>query len=131
MQDDTRNTPLPWIAPTPPAPVSELAYPWRAVILLDHTPLCPICADALTPGDIDTIKGVACCQLCSTRARASNWPEPYDFSHLFEARDLELQAGIRWYHPHDNRQETAFSRHERLESETLHAAPEGDLPHLA
>jgi len=117
MQDVTRNTPLPWIPPAASPPVSELEYPWRALIVLDHTPLCPVCADALTPCDIDTIKGVACCQLCATRARASNWPEPYDFSHLFDPRDLELAAGIRWYHPHDNRQETAFARHDRLEAE--------------
>lgn len=119
MQPDNNPPALPRITRTPPAPVSELAYPWRVVITLDHTPICPMCADALVAGDIDSLKSVAFCQACATRARVANWPEPYDFSHLFDPRDLERAAGICWYHPRDNRQETAFARHERLESERI------------
>ena len=112
------GTPAPlWKAPTPPAPVSELAYPWRAVILLDQTPICPLCADALVPGDITTYRGVAMDQLCATRARSLGWPDPYDLAKLFDARDLETQCGVAWYHPHDNRPETAYARRARLDAE--------------
>ena len=110
--------------------MSELAYPWRAVILLDRTPICPLCADALVPGDLTTYKGVAMDQLCATRARVLDWPDPYALDHLFDARDLEDQCGIAWYHPHDNRPETAFARRARLDAERLYAAPEVETPRL-
>jgi hypothetical protein len=117
MHPDERNPSLPWTPPTPPVPVSELGHPWRAVILLDHTPICPLCADALVPGDITTWKGIAMDQLCATRARVNLWPEPYDLAHLFQGGDLDLQCGIRWYHPKDNRPETAIARRARLDAE--------------
>ena len=122
MQPRQDEPALPWAPRPAPLPVPELDHPWRAVIMLDHTPICPICADALTPCDIDTIKGVACCQLCTTRARATNWPEPYDFSHLFDLRDLMFACGLHWYHPRDGSQETAFTRHERQEAHIIEAA---------
>lgn len=117
MHPEERNPNLPWIAPTPPAPCSELGHPWRAVITLDHTPICPLCADALVPGDITTYLGIAMDQLCATRARVALWPQPYDLAHLFDGADLVLQCGIRWYHPKDNRPETAFARRARLDAE--------------
>ena len=87
------------------------------MILLDHTPLCPICADALTPGDITSWMGVAMDQLCATRARVLNWPEPYELTRLFDGRDLEHACGIAWYHPHDNRPEPAVARRARLDAQ--------------
>jgi len=117
MQDDTSQPALPWQPGTAPAPISELAHPWRAVITLDNTPLCPVCADALVPGDITSLHTIAMCQLCATRARVGNWPEPYDLTHLFAAGDLILCVGIWWYHPRDNRPEPAVARRARLELE--------------
>lgn len=117
MQPDNNSPALPWTPHPEPQAVPELALPWRAVIVLDHTPICPLCSDALVPSDITTILGVAFCQLCATRAKSSNWPEPYDFSHLFDLRDLIFACGIHWYHPRDGSQEPAIVRHERLEQQ--------------
>lgn len=112
---------MPWTPRNAPAPVPELAHPWRAVVVLDHTPICPLCSDALIPSDITTLLGVAFCQLCATRAKSCNWPEPYDFAHLFDVRDLMFGCGIWWYHPRDGSQEPAVARHERQEAHTLQA----------
>jgi hypothetical protein len=91
------------------------------VIVLDHTPICPLCSDVLLPDNLSSLLGVVFCSECATRARSAHWPEPYDFGHVFAARDLMSAAGLRWYHPFDHTQETAFSRHERLESAALDA----------
>lgn len=117
MQPDEQQSTLPGLPLTAPAPVSELAHPWRAVIVLDHTPICPLCADALVPGDITSWHSIAMCQLCATRARVMCWPEPYDLAHLFQGGDIELQCGIHWYHPRDNRPEPAVARRARLDVE--------------
>lgn len=90
------------------------------MITLDRTPICPLCADALVPGDISTCYGIAMDQLCATRAKVILWPEPYDLAHLFKGPDLELQCGIWWYHPKDNRPETAIARRVRLDIEFEH-----------
>jgi len=92
------------------------------VIELPHTPICPLCADALVPNEITSLLGVVFCLMCATRARSARWPEPYDFSQLFDMRDLMFACGLHWYHPHDGSQETAFTRHERQEAHIIEAA---------
>jgi hypothetical protein len=94
-----------------------LAHPWRLVICLEHTPICPMCGDILEPHNVGTYRSVAYCQVCATRSRNTNWPEPYDFTKVFSPPDLIHVCGIAWYHPRDNRQEPAVPRRERLDRE--------------
>ena len=121
MQPRQDEPTLPWAPQPAPLPVPELDHPWRAVIELPHTPICPLCGDVLVPNDVTSLLGVVFCQLCATRARSARWPEPYDFAHLFDLRDLMFACGMHWYHPRDGSQETAFARHERQEAHTIEA----------
>jgi len=124
--DKTNNPTAPELAAPPPN--SKLANPWRIVVFIPVTPICPMCADTLEPHNVSVFRGVAFCQVCSTRARAANWPEPYAFEKLFNPTDLCWAQGIAWYHPRDHRQEPAVSRRIRTDVIERKHGPLFDLP---
>lgn len=114
--DKQPQSPIRSLTTTPP-PVSSLSAPWRGLLTLPHTPICPICADRIDAHSITIYRNVAFCSPCGSRARATNWPEPFDMRHIFDGPDLMFAAGVGWYHPNDNRPETAFARRVRIDSE--------------
>lgn len=85
--------------------------------MLDRTPICPMCADVLEAHNVFTYRAVAFCTICATRARATNWPEPYAFQHVFSPPDLNWQIGVAFYSPRDNRPEAAIPRRYRLDQD--------------
>jgi hypothetical protein len=76
-----------------------------------------MCAEVLAPGDLATWLALAMHPNCALVARLNRWPHPHSLKYLFCRGDLEQSCGVFYYHPHDNRPETAIARRDRLEAE--------------